>query len=42
MRRQRIPDDELASEARQQSIGSLRQVRFAVLESSGKVSFVTR
>lgn len=42
LRRQRITDDELAAEARQQSIGSLGDVRFAVLESSGKISFITK
>ncbi len=42
LRRQRITDDELAAEARQQSIGSLDDVRFAILESSGKISFVTK
>ena len=34
--------DELRAEARQQSVGSLDDVRFAVLETSGKVSFITR
>ena len=42
LRRQRISDDELASEARQASIGSLREVRFAILESSGRISFITK
>lgn len=42
LHRQRITDDELASEARQQSIGSLRDVRYAILESSGKISFITK
>jgi uncharacterized membrane protein YcaP (DUF421 family) len=42
LRRQRITDDELAAEARQQSIGSLDDVRFAILESSGKISFITK
>ena len=41
LHRQRITDDELASEARQQSIGSLEDVRYAILESSGKISFIT-
>jgi uncharacterized membrane protein YcaP (DUF421 family) len=40
--RQRITVDELGSEARQQSIGSLDEVRFAVLETSGKISFITK
>jgi uncharacterized membrane protein YcaP (DUF421 family) len=42
LRRQRITDDELASEARQNSIGSLADVRYAILESSGKISFITK
>src|SRR4051794_4585714 len=40
LHRQRITGDELASEARQQSIGSLSDVRFAIMESSGKISFI--
>jgi uncharacterized membrane protein YcaP (DUF421 family) len=39
--RERITVEELGAEARQQQIGSLRDVRFAVLETSGKISFVT-
>jgi uncharacterized membrane protein YcaP (DUF421 family) len=42
LRRQRITDDELKAEARQQSIGSLEDVRYAILESSGKISFITK
>jgi uncharacterized membrane protein YcaP (DUF421 family) len=42
LRRQRISDSELASEARQASIGSLSEVRFAILESSGRISFITK
>src|SRR3954462_13722784 len=42
LHRQRITDDELASEARQSSIGSLDDVRYAILESSGKISFITK
>jgi uncharacterized membrane protein YcaP (DUF421 family) len=42
LHRQRITDDELKAEARQQSIGSLEDVRFAILESSGKISFITK
>jgi uncharacterized membrane protein YcaP (DUF421 family) len=41
LRRQRISDSELASEARLASIGSLSEVRFAILESSGRISFIT-
>jgi uncharacterized membrane protein YcaP (DUF421 family) len=40
LKRERITADELGAEARQQQIGSLRDVRFAVLETSGKISFV--
>jgi uncharacterized membrane protein YcaP (DUF421 family) len=40
LRRQRMTLDELAAEARQQSIGSLTEIRYAVLESNGKVSFL--
>jgi uncharacterized membrane protein YcaP (DUF421 family) len=32
--------DELLAEARQQQISSLDDIRWAVLESSGKVSFI--
>src|SRR3954447_6443348 len=42
LRRQRITDDELAAEARQNSIGSLADVRYAILESSGKISFISK
>jgi uncharacterized membrane protein YcaP (DUF421 family) len=41
LHRQRITDDELQAEARQQSIGSLDDVRYAILESGGKISFIT-
>jgi uncharacterized membrane protein YcaP (DUF421 family) len=39
--RQRMTVDEIQAEARQQSIGSLDDVRFAVLETNGKLSFIT-
>jgi uncharacterized membrane protein YcaP (DUF421 family) len=39
--RQRMTIDEIQAEARQQSIGSLDDVRFAVLETNGKLSFIT-
>ncbi len=42
LRRQRMTLGELRAEARQQSIGSLSDVRYAVLETNGRVSFVTR
>ncbi len=42
LRRERVTLDEIHAEARQQSIGSLSQVRYAVLETNGKISFITR
>jgi uncharacterized membrane protein YcaP (DUF421 family) len=42
LHRQRITDDEVAAEARMQSIGSLDDVRYAILETSGKISFITK
>jgi uncharacterized membrane protein YcaP (DUF421 family) len=41
LRRQRMTVEELRAEARQQSIGSLDDIRYAVLESNGKISFIT-
>jgi uncharacterized membrane protein YcaP (DUF421 family) len=42
LRRQRMTIEELGAEARLAQIGSLEDVRYAVLESNGKVSFLTR
>jgi uncharacterized membrane protein YcaP (DUF421 family) len=42
LRRQRMTEDELRAEARQSSIGSLGDVRYAILESTGKISFITK
>jgi len=42
LHRQRMTVEELGAEARLQHIGSLEEVRYAVLESNGKVSFLTR
>ena len=42
LRRERMTVDELLAEARQQQIGSLADIRWAVLESSGKVSFIKK
>src|SRR5215208_2271220 len=43
LRRNRVTVDELAAAARQQEgIGSLDQVEWAVLETSGAISFITR
>jgi len=40
LRRERMTDDELSAEARQQQIGDLDRVRLAVLETNGRVSFI--
>lgn len=40
LRRQRLTLEELAAEARLQSISSLDEVQWAVLETSGQISFV--
>jgi uncharacterized membrane protein YcaP (DUF421 family) len=40
LHRQRMSMEELAAEARLQSIASLAEVRYAVLESNGRVSFL--
>lgn len=42
MRRERITVDELAAQARLQRIDSLARVRWAVLETSGDISFVEK
>jgi uncharacterized membrane protein YcaP (DUF421 family) len=42
LHRQRMTFEELAAEARQQSIGSLDDVRYAVLESNGRISFLQK
>jgi uncharacterized membrane protein YcaP (DUF421 family) len=42
LKRERLTLDDLLAEARTQQIGSLEDVRFAVLETSGKISFLTR
>jgi uncharacterized membrane protein YcaP (DUF421 family) len=42
LRRERLTLDDLLAEARTQQIGSLDSVRFAVLETSGKISFLTK
>jgi uncharacterized membrane protein YcaP (DUF421 family) len=41
MRRERITIDELLAEARLAQISSLSEVRFAVLERNGAISFIT-
>jgi uncharacterized membrane protein YcaP (DUF421 family) len=40
--RERMTIEELEAEARQQQIGSLDDVRFAVLETNGKISFASK
>ena len=42
LRRERMTVEEIRAEARQQSIGTLEDIRYAVLETNGKVSFITR
>jgi uncharacterized membrane protein YcaP (DUF421 family) len=40
MRRERLTEDDVAEEMRLQNITSLTQVRWGVMETSGKISFV--
>jgi uncharacterized membrane protein YcaP (DUF421 family) len=42
LKRERLTEDEVAEEARQQQISSLDEVEWAVLENSGKISFVQK
>src|SRR5690348_1028348 len=42
LKRERLTPGELAAEARGQGIFDLGEVRWAVLETSGKISFVTK
>jgi uncharacterized membrane protein YcaP (DUF421 family) len=42
LRRERLTPDEVMAEARLQQIPSLAQVQWAVLETSGKISFIPR
>ena len=42
LRRERITMDDLLAEARQQQLDSLETVRFAVLETSGRISFLVK
>jgi uncharacterized membrane protein YcaP (DUF421 family) len=42
LKRERLTEDEVAEEARQQQIATLDDVQWAVLENSGKISFVTK
>jgi uncharacterized membrane protein YcaP (DUF421 family) len=40
MRRERLTEDDVAEEMRLQNITSLTEVRWGVMETSGKISFV--
>jgi uncharacterized membrane protein YcaP (DUF421 family) len=42
IRRQRVTKSEIAAAARQQSIASLQDVRWAVLETNGQISFIKK
>jgi uncharacterized membrane protein YcaP (DUF421 family) len=42
LHRQRMTVEELRAEARMQSIGSFDDIRYAVLETNGKVSFIAK
>src|SRR4051812_14376590 len=41
LRRERMTEDDLKEAAREQGIADLDEVRIAILENSGKVSFIT-
>jgi uncharacterized membrane protein YcaP (DUF421 family) len=42
LRRHRLTEEEIAAEARYQQIDRLEKIRWAVLETSGKISFITK
>ena len=42
LRRERMTPEEVAAEARLQQIPNIQSIRWAVLESSGKISFIAR
>jgi uncharacterized membrane protein YcaP (DUF421 family) len=42
LRRNRLTQEEIAAEARTQQIGSFEEVRWAVLERNGKISFIKK
>ena len=42
LRRHRLTQEEVAAEARYQQIDSLDKIRWAVLETSGKISFIKK
>lgn len=41
LRRERLTPEEVAAEARLQQVGDLSEVRWAILETNGRISFVT-
>jgi uncharacterized membrane protein YcaP (DUF421 family) len=42
LRRHRLTQEEIAAAARMQNIGALSQVRWAVLETNGQISFIKK
>jgi uncharacterized membrane protein YcaP (DUF421 family) len=42
IKRERMTQDEVAEEMRQQQIGSLDEVEWAILESNGQISFIKK
>ena len=42
LKRNRLTHEEIAAEARNQQIASLDEIRWAVLETSGKISFIEK
>lgn len=42
LRRERMTEDEVAEEMRQQQVGSLDEVEWAILESNGQISFIKK
>ena len=42
LRRQRLTQEEIGAEARLEGISSLQEVRWAILETNGRISFVKR
>jgi uncharacterized membrane protein YcaP (DUF421 family) len=42
LRRQRLTKEEIGAEARLEGISSIEEVRWAILETNGRISFVTK
>jgi uncharacterized membrane protein YcaP (DUF421 family) len=42
LRRQRLTREEIGAEARLEGISSIEDVRWAILETNGQISFVTK